>query len=125
MMNTQRLQTVTIAVVLQALLSVGGIIFGISALLSGADAEGPPMFILVTTLTIGVLGLVSAWGVWQGKRWGMISTIVLRLLDSLGAAPAIVFAPTTALMMSAIVGIALSVVVIVLLLLPASRRAFA
>ena len=99
--------------------------FTLPPIVQGADPEGPPMFIMVITLIIGVLGLVSAWGVWQGKRWGMISTIVLRVLDSLGSAPGIVFAPTVMLQILSVVGIALSVVVIVLLLLPTSRRIYA
>ena len=124
-MNTQRPLTIAIAVILQVLLSLGGIIFSFPYLMGQADPEGPPMFIVVVTLIIGVLGLVSAWGAWQGKRWGMISTIVLRVLDSLGSAPGIVFAPVLVLQIMSVVGIALSVVVIVLLLLPASRRVYA
>jgi hypothetical protein len=105
-MNTQKPLTVTIAVVLHGLLSLLGIIFSISDL-------------------SGVLGLVTAWGIWQGKRWGVISTLVLRVLDILGTVPGIFFAPSLDLQIVCVVAVALSVGVIVLLLLPASRRIYA
>jgi uncharacterized membrane protein len=124
-MNTQRPLTVTIAVALQGLLSLLGIIFSIHDLTAGPNPEGPPMFIIILSLIIGVLGLATAWGIWQGKRWGVTSTLVLRGLDILGTAPGIFFAPTLVLQILCVVGIALSVVVIVLLLLPASRRVLA
>ncbi|MCB0156230.1 MAG: hypothetical protein KDF65_15645 [Anaerolineae bacterium] len=124
-MNTQKSLPIVVAVGLHLLFSLGAIVFTLPPILSGADPEGPPMFIIVVTLIIGLLGLVSAWGLWQGQRWGMISTIALRVLDSLGSAPGIVFAPTLALQVLSGVSIALSIVVIVLLLMPASRRVFA
>ncbi len=93
-MNAQRPLPVTIAVVLHALLGLAAI-FIIIPEMTGAVSpdEGPPMFITVTALIIGILSLVSAWGVWQGKKWDQISTIALRALDGLSAAPGIVFAP--------------------------------
>lgn len=123
-MNTQRPLTVTIAVALHGLLSLLGIIFSMSDL-SGTNPEGPPMFIIILSLIIGVLGLATAWGIWQGKRWGVISTLVLRVLDILGTVPGIFFAPSLVLQIVCVVAVALSVGVIVLLLLPASRRIYA
>lgn len=121
-MNTQKSLPIVVAVGLHLLLSLGAIAFALPPLLSGADPAGPPMFIIVVTLIIGVLGLVSARGLWQGQRWGMIFTVVLRVLDSLGSAPGIVFAPTLTLQILAGASTILSLVVIVLLLLPATRR---
>jgi len=125
-MNTQRPMAMTSAAVLQALLSLAGLAISVPALLSGRAApDGPPAFIIALGVVIGALGLVAALGLWQGKRWGVVATIVLRVIDSLSAAPGLVFAPTMALRLAAVLGIALSVVVIVLLLVPASRRAYA
>jgi hypothetical protein len=125
-MNAQRPTTITAAAVLQALLSLAALAISIPELLSGGAApEGPPVFIMVLAVVIGALGLVAALGLWQGKRWGVIATIVLRVIDSLSGAPGLVFAPTMALRLASALGIALSIVVIVLLLLPASRRAYA
>jgi uncharacterized membrane protein (DUF2068 family) len=125
-MNTQRPLPVTIAVVLHALLGLAAILITIPEMTGGVSPdEGPPMFIVVTSLVIGILSLISAWGAWQGKKWGLISTIVLRALDALGAAPGIFFAPTTVLSITATVSVILAIVIIWLLLMPVSRRAYA
>lgn len=124
-MNTQRPSAITTAVALHVLLSLAGIVLSIPDLINGANPEGPPMFIVVLSIIIGVLGLVSAWGLWQGKRWGMISTVVLRILDALSAAPGIFFAPLLLLQIACVVNVVLSVVVIVLLFMPAARRVYA
>ena len=94
-MNSQRPLPVTIAVILHALLGLAAIFLTIPEMTGSVSPdEGPPMFIVVTSLIIGILSLVSAWGAWQGKKWGQISTIVLRALDGLSAAPGIFVAPT-------------------------------
>lgn len=124
-MNTQRPLAVSVALALQVLLSLADIVLSIPDLTGEADPEGSPMFIVILGVIIGVLGLITAWGVWQGKRWGMISTVVLRVIDTLATVPGIFFAPTLFLQILCVVGVALSVVVIVLLCLPASRRAYA
>jgi hypothetical protein len=125
-MNTQRPLAVTVAVIIHALLSVGNILLSIPFLSGEAlPDDGPPMFIVVLTLIIGLLGLVTAWGAWKLKRWGSISTTVLRVVDSLAAAPGIFFAPSLALQVGSAVGILLSIVVIWLLLMPTTRRVMA
>ena len=125
-MSIQRPLTVTIAVVLHALLGLAAIFITIPEMTGAVSPdEGPPMFIVITSLVIGILSLVSAWGAWQGKKWGQISTIVLRALDGLSAAPGIVFAPTTGLWITATVSVVLAIVVIWLLLMPVSRQVYA
>jgi uncharacterized membrane protein (DUF2068 family) len=125
-MNTQRPMAITAAAVLQALLSLADLAISIPELLSGGTApDGPPAFVMALGVVIGALGLVAALGLWRGKRWGIVATIILRVIDSLSAAPGLVFAPTMSLRLAAVLGIALSIVVIVLVLLPASRRAYA
>jgi len=117
---------ITAAAVLQALLSLADLAISIPELLSGGAApDGPPAFVMALGVVIGALGLVAALGLWRGKRWGIVATIVLRVIDSLSAAPGLVFAPTMALRLAAVLGITLSIVVIALVLLPASRRAYA
>ena len=125
-MNTQRPLPVTIAVALQALLGLTAIFLTIPEMTGAVSPdEGPPMIIVVTSLVIGILSLVSAWGAWQGKKWGQVSTIALRALDALSSAPGIVFAPTLALSVTATVSVILAIVVIWLLLMPVSRRVYA
>jgi len=125
-MNNQRPLPVTIAILLHALLGLAAIVLTVPAMTGPVSPDdGPPMFIVVTSLVIGILSLISAWGAWQGKKWGMVSTIVLRALDALGSAPGIFFAQTTVLWISASVSVILAIVVIWLLLMPVSRRAYA
>jgi hypothetical protein len=125
-MNTTRPLAVTVAVSIQALLSIVNILLSIPFLTGGPlPDDGPPLFIIVLTLIIGLLGLVTAWGAWRLKRWGMVSTIVLRVVDSLASAPGIIFAPSLGLQIGAAVSIFLSVVVIWLLLMPTARRVMA
>ena len=125
-MNIERPLPVTIAVVLQALLGLTAI-FLTMAEMTGAVSpdEGPPMFIVVTSLVVGILSLVSAWGAWQGKKWGQVMTIVLRALDALSSVPGIVFAPTLVMSITATVSVILAIVVIWLLLMPVSRHVYA
>ncbi|MCB0195296.1 MAG: hypothetical protein KDJ65_25335 [Anaerolineae bacterium] len=121
-MPTQKSLPFTIAIGVQVLLSLLDIAVSIPDLTGTGPAEGPPLFIVVLSLVIGILGLGAAWAAWQGQRWGVIAIIVLRAIDGLGAAPGIFFAPTTTLVVLATLGVVLSVLVIVLLLLPASRH---
>lgn len=117
---------VTVAVIIQGVLSAADILLTLP-FLSGAALpdDGPPLFINVLTLLIGLLGLVAAWGAWRRKRWGSVSTVVLRALDGLASVPAILFAPSLGLQIGAVVAILLSIAVIWLLLMPAARRVMA
>ena len=122
-MNISKPLAVTIAVAIHGLLSVSNILLSIP-FLTGAPLpdDGPPLFIIVLSLILGLLGLVTAWGAWQLKRWGLISTVVLRVVDALAAAPGIFFAPSLGLQLGSAANVILSVVVIWLLLMPATRR---
>jgi uncharacterized membrane protein (DUF2068 family) len=122
----QRSTNYTIAAILQAALSVMGITGALVYLPRGAEAlnqgsDSPPYAVLIIGMAIGVLGLVSAWGVWKSKRWGVILTIVLRVVDGLLALPGMIFAPTPTLTILSTAGVVFSVVVIALLLWPQPR----
>jgi hypothetical protein len=125
-MNPQRPLAITVAVIIHAVLSMADILLSIP-FLSGAALpdDGPPLFIIVLTLIIGLVGLVTAWGAWKLKRWGSVSTIVLRVLDGLASVPGIFFAPSLGLQIGATVGVIFSFVVIWLLLMPTTRRIMA
>ncbi len=108
-----RPQTVTIAAILLALLSVA--ILG---------APLPSESILYLTMVLGVLGLVAAVGLWRLKRWALWLTIVVSVLNILAAAPGLVFAPDLAGRVLAAIGVVGFAVIIVLAVLPGSRRAY-
>ena len=122
-----RPKTYTVAAILQLLISLIAIVFAFPILFQGAAAvdqggDQPPFFIIVLAFSLGLLGLVSAYGVWRNQKWGVILTIVLRAVDSLSALPGLTV-PSLELKIAASFGIAISVAIIVLLLWPKSRLA--
>ncbi len=119
-----------IAAVLSFLLCTYSVIFSLPLIAQGSAAvnqgtEAPPYFILILGIILGVVGMVAAYGCWKGMRWGIILTIIVNLLGGLSAAPGILFAPTSALFISATVGVVISVVIIVLCLWPDRKLATA
>ncbi len=118
---TQRPTTVTVAAVLLALFSVLNLI---STLLP-AFSDGVPAIVVYGSAVLGLLGLVAAYGLWTLKRWGVWLTIILSVLNVLSAAPGIAFAPTTLLFIAALVTVVAYALIVVLVVMPASRRAYA
>ena len=118
-MNTQRPLPVKIATVLLGLLSLASLAAPLLA-----QAGGPPMFVVAVVVIAGVAGLVAAFGLWGLKRWAMIVTVIVSAVNMVGGAPGIFVAPTTALWVSALVGILLWTLIIGLVVLPTSRRAY-
>ena len=79
-MNTKRPLPVAIAVVLLALFSVLNFI---SPLLP----TDYPTIVLFLGGALGVVGLLAAAGLWQMRRWGLLLTIIVSVLNILLAAP--------------------------------------
>jgi peptidoglycan/LPS O-acetylase OafA/YrhL len=118
-MNTKRPLTVSIAIVLLILLSVFGLItpFG---------SNDPSLFLaLYAFIAMGVGGLLAVFGLWKLKRWGLLLTIIIASLSILVAGPGIWFASSTS--EKAISGgvAVFYVLVLVLVALPATRKAVA
>ena len=114
-MNTKRPVTLTIASILLALLSLGSL----SLLLFR-----PPPLVTYVAIVLGISGLVAAFGLWKLKRWGMILAIIFSVLQVLSGAAGIVTAPDVLKVPTALTMV-LSIVVIVLVVLPSARRAYA
>lgn len=87
--------------------------------------EGIPAGIIYSAVVLGVVGLAAAAGLWMLKRWGVWLAIVVCVINLLSAAPGIPFAPNAALRVAATVTVVVSALIIVLVVLPTSRRAFA
>jgi hypothetical protein len=102
---------VTVAIVLLALLSLANLLSPVM------PSEGVPTF--VTNL-----GLIGAAGLWMLKRWALWLTIVVSVLNILSAAPGLAFAPTPTLRALATIGVVGFALVILLAVLPNSRRAY-
>ena len=123
-----RTRSYTIAAVLQFVLSAFTIVTAIPLVLRGMSSvdqspDTPPFVVVLLAFVLAVLGLVSAYGVWRGQRWAVILTILIRAVDGVAALPGVLFAPTVFLRVTSIATVAASIVVIGLLLWPASRPA--
>ncbi len=80
------------------------------------STDSPPYFILMIGLLTGVVGIIGAYGAWNQQRWGIILTILANLINGLSAAPGILFAPQSGLMIVAVATVLISVLIIVLCL---------
>jgi len=114
-----RPQTVSIAAVVLALFSLVNLI---SPLL---PSEGVPEFVIYLGVVLGLAGLAAAAGLWMLKNWSIWLTVIVSVVNFLSAAPGIPFAPNAALQIAATITVVGSAIIIVLVVLPNSRRAFA
>ena len=107
---------VFIAMVLLALLSLTNLVPAQSVIF-----EGNPTAAVLLPLVAGVGGLVGAWGLWMLKRWAMWVVIVVCVLNILMNAPQLI-SPFMAIYTA--IYIVVCALVIVLVVLPNSRRAY-
>ncbi len=119
-----RPQAVAIAAVLLAVLSVINFPGPWWPLLAGME-EGPPAFVIYSGIVVGIVGLVAAVGLWTLKPWGLWITIVVCVLNLLLGVPGVIWGPTAAVRAAVAVTEVLFALIIVLVLLPSSRRAIA
>jgi hypothetical protein len=87
--------------------------------------EEPPAFVIYSGYVLGTVGLVVAVGLWMLKRWSYWATIIVCVLNFLIGAPGVVMAPGAALKDLIAVTEVVAVLIIVLIVLPDSRRALA
>jgi hypothetical protein len=113
---------VTLAVVLSVLLILSNLTGPL--LPSGSGDSAVPAFIIILGVFLGVIGIAAAVALWQLRRWGMILTIVISVVNLLSAAPGVLVGPNTGIKVLAGAGVLVSAAVIVLALLPEARRAY-
>ncbi len=87
--------------------------------------EGIPAFVVYLGVVLGVVGLIGVAGLWTLRKWSTWLVIVVSALNLLSAAPGITAAPNAALQVAATVTVVVSALIIVLVVLPTSRCAFA
>ena len=108
------------AVILHTIIAIVGTIASFPALLNGPSnqgvGQGVPQVVLILVALLGVAGLISAYGAWQGQKWGIWLTIVIRASDGLAALPGILFAPTLFAQLAAVISILVAIFVIFVLL---------
>ncbi|HEY8599279.1 MAG TPA: hypothetical protein VIL85_12660 [Thermomicrobiales bacterium] len=117
---TARPATVTVAIALLIVVALGVLLpFG-----GEGDGDAIPAAILVSGYALAALKVVAAIGLWRCRRWAAILGFIAVLLDALTAIPGVFFAPTPTLRVVVAIGLLLSLAILVLLVLPASRRAY-
>jgi hypothetical protein len=121
MKTFSRSTALKIAAVLSLIVNGQSVVMALPLVTQGADAvnqnpEMIPYFVLLLGLVVGVIGVVAAYGVWKQQRWGIILAIMTALVNAISAAPGLLFAPSVMWRVSAIVTVAVSVVIIVLCL---------
>lgn len=119
-MNSQRPLNVTIAAIL---LEVFSALNWVSPLIQGAS-DKVPAFVGCLHVALGVAGLVATAGLWILKKWGVALAIVISVLNALSATSGVSFTPATGLFGSAVVGVAVFVLIVILVVLPGTLRVF-
>lgn len=108
------------AVILFAMMSLFSILAAVPSLLGGPDTEsitqGVPQALILGGALAGVAGLFATYGAWKGQKWGIWLAIILSATSGLSALPGVLFAPNNTARLLAIVSVALSIFVIVVLL---------
>jgi hypothetical protein len=122
-MKTQRPLPVTVAAILLVVLSLFDSPWPYQLLFPMAEA--PPAFVIYSGYVLGIVGIVVAIGLWRLNKWSFWPTIVVCVLNFLLGAPGVVMAPGGALKAVIVVGEVVAVLIIVLVVLPSSRRALA
>ena len=116
-MKTSRPVVLTLATVLLVLISLGSLATPLLA--------GPPVAVKVLSVAMGLLGLLAAYGLWNRKHWGMIIAILVSALNALSGVSGLFVQPNLPATLAAGVGIAISILIIVLTVLPSARAAYA
>lgn len=114
---------VTIAVVLSALLIIGG--FASLALPPSSGAEKLPTFVnIIIVAILSIVGIAAAVGLWQLRRWGFVSTVILTALDLLSLLVGIAVRPSIGIKILESVGVLVCAAILVLVTRPEARRAY-
>ncbi len=115
---------VTVAAILLAVFGVLNLLFPLWANVVQPGEQIPP-FIVYLTIVVGLAGLVGTAGLWMMRKWGMWLAIVVCVLNILDSGLGVAFAPTVIGQVGAATVSIGYVLIIVLVLLPDSRRALA
>jgi hypothetical protein len=119
MSEKKRPTVVKILVLIVAIGSIMPILAGAMMLTGGSAYEGYFMQELLSqilptySVLIGVFALVAAWGLWIGKGWAWILTLIIFII---GIIMDLVTLPT------GIVGVVIDAIVLYLLMRPDTRR---
>lgn len=121
----------TIAALLNVVISVVAVTLSLPLVqrwVQAADASGnhPPSAVIVVSFVLGIAGLVSSYGVWRARRWGVVLTIVVNVVSMLSGTPGRAFHPTSLVgLVVLFAGCVVNLVIISLLRRPLTRSPMA
>jgi uncharacterized membrane protein (DUF2068 family) len=115
---------VSVAAILMALFSLMNFPGPWWYIVPGAMDE-TPTFIIYSGIVLGIVGIVAAVGLWIVKKWSLWLTIIVCVINILLSVPAPAMVSSAGLLALIAVQSIGFVLVIVLVVLPISRRAFA
>src|SRR5215217_3091139 len=118
-----RPQAVSIAAILLVLLNLFN--FPWQGLILFPGVLPPPAFVIYTGFVLGIVGFVVAAGLWMMKAWSFWATIIVSVLNILAGAPGVVVGATVGVRVLNAVLEVVALLIIVLVMLPDSRRALA
>src|SRR5215208_6328494 len=121
---SQRPQPVTVAAILMALFSLMNFPGPWWYVVPGV-VEVTPMFVLYSSIVLGIVGIVAAVGLWMMKTWSLWPTIVVCVLNILLNVSGLVMALPGALKALIAIQTIGFIVALVLTALPSSRHALA
>jgi hypothetical protein len=112
-------RTLTVGLVLAGLLGLGDLTTGFF----GVGGEGqPPLAAAVVITLLGAITLAGTWFAWRGRRGGLVTVIVTRILSGLAVLPAF-GDDSISTANSVLLGVGLAVTVAALVLIwPGLRR---
>lgn len=113
---------VTVAALLLVLLSLTNLPLPWSSIFP--EAQEPPAFILYLGIVLAIVGLLAAAGLWMLKRWSVWATVVVCVLNFVLAVLGMEEVTSPGLQTAIVATAVVAVLIIVLVMLPASRRAF-
>src|SRR4051812_8400923 len=115
---------VTVAAILMALFSLMNFPGPWWYAIPGAMDE-TPTFIIYSGIVLGIVGIVAAVGLWLVKNWGFWLTVIVCVINILLSVPAPAMVSSAGLLALIAVQSIGFLLVIVLVVLSTSRRAFA
>jgi hypothetical protein len=90
----------------------------------GFPSDDIPTAVLVIGFVLGLAGLPATFGLWRCRRWAMIASVVISVINFLASAPGIVAGPSTGAIVAATAGTIASAATIVLVLLRDARASY-
>src|SRR5918995_6426142 len=114
---------VTVAAILWALFSLMNFPGPWWYIFSGGEVT--PMFVIYSGIVLGIVGIAAAAGLWMLKMWGFWLTVVVSVINILLNVSGLVIVQSAGLLALIAVQTIGFALVIVLIVLPSTRRALA